>query len=125
MDRKEEMKPLFDAFYSELRARSFEPLGGTSPTTALIDEVAKRIQEGKPTEALTVLKRLQEVHDSELSKAFKASKPGLVDVVNELLSSPTRLALYLVALVGYLWLITRLKWYLKRRHSRRELGLPL
>lgn len=125
VDRKEEMKPRFDAFYSEQRARSFQPSDGQVPSTPLLNEVAKRIQEGKAPEALAALKRLDEVQRTELAEAAKRARPGVFEAVFDIFSSPTKTAILIVVLVVYVFFVSALFRRLRNVRARREFTLSL
>jgi uncharacterized membrane protein len=125
VDRKEEMKPLFDAFYAEQRARSFQPSDGQVASTPLLNEVAKRIQEGRGPEALAALKRLDEVQRKELAEAAKRAKPSIFDAVLDVFSSPTKTALLVGFIVLYFFVVTALARRLRYLRRKREYSRPL
>lgn len=125
VDRKEEMKPLFDAFYAEQRARFFQPLDGQVPSTPLLNEVAKRIQEGKAPEALAALKRLDEVQKTELAEAATRAKPSVFDAVLDVFSSPTKTAFLIAFIVLYFFIVTAFARRFRYLRLRREFGRPL
>lgn len=122
VDRKEEMKPLFDAFYAEQRARLFQPSDGQGPSTPLLNEVAKKIQEGKFPEALAALKRLDEVHRKELAEAAKKAKPSVFDAVADVFSSPTKTAVLTAFIAAYFFVVTTLARKFRILRARREFG---
>jgi hypothetical protein len=120
VDRKEEMKPLFDAFYAEQRARSFQPLDSEVPSTPLLNEVAKRIQEGKGPEALASLKRLDEVQRKELAEAAKLAKPSVFDAVLDVFSSPKKIAFLIAFIFFYFFVVSAVASRFRRMRIRRE-----
>lgn len=124
VDRKEEMKPIFDAFYTEQRARSFQPSDGQFPSTSLLNEAAKRIQDGKPADALAALKRLEEVQKRELAEATRKAKPSVIEAVLDVFSTPTKAAMFSVFIVGYIWLVAVAYRILRRRNYIRGFGRP-
>ena len=124
VERKEEMKPIFDAFYTDQRARAFQATNDQFPTTPLVNEVAKLIQSGKPTDALSALKRLDEVQRRELAEATKKAKPSIIEVLLDLFSSPTKVLILLAFTVIYVLLIRSAYRLLRQRASRREYWHP-
>lgn len=125
VDRKEEMKPLFDAFYAEQRARSFQPSDGQVPSTPLLNEVAKRIQEGRGPEALAALKRLDEVQRKELAEASRKAKPSIFDAVLDVFSSPTKTAILFGFIALYFFIVSALERRMRALRARREFSRPL
>lgn len=92
IERKEDIKPFFDAFYNDLKSRSFIPSTKGGHSAELLNEIARKIQEGKSAEALAALKRLDEVHSVEVSEIRKDSKIGIFEVVGQILSDPWKVA---------------------------------
>ena len=125
VERKEEMKPVFDAFYTEQRARAFQPSEGSFPSASLLNEVAKKIQDGKPADALATLKRLDELQRRDLAEAQKKAKPSVIEAVLDLFSSPTKAALFAVIISAYFWLVFRALRIVRRRRYDREFSRPL
>lgn len=108
-DRKQALKAVFDSLYSDLSTRSFAPYSSETPKADLLNSLARQIQDGKSTEALETLKRLQEAHFRDLQEARSGRRaPRLSDALKELSKDPWPLV---VVLVGYLavgyWIIRR------------------
>lgn len=122
VDRKEEMKPLFDSFYAEQQARSFQPQDSQVPSTPLLNEVAKRIQEGRGSEALAALKRLDEVQRRELAEAAKRAKPSVFDAVLDVFTSPTKIIFLAAFIVVYVFVATVLARRFRYLRINREFG---
>lgn len=125
VERKEEMKPNFDAFYADQRARAFQPSGNQVPTAPLVNEVAKLIQNGKPTDALAALKRLDEVQRGELAEANKKAKPSIIEALLDVFSSPAKTGMFLSFILVYFWLTSVVYGALKRQRIRRGFLRPL
>jgi len=125
IERKEEMKPIFDAFYAEQRARAFQPSDGNFPSSSLLNDVAKKIQDGKPADALATLKRLDEMQKRDLAEARKKAKPSVIEAVLDVFSSPTKTAIFAVLMAAYFWLAFRVLRIVRRRRYVREFGRPL
>ncbi|MEZ5631572.1 MAG: hypothetical protein R3F09_12825 [Burkholderiaceae bacterium] len=125
VERKEEMKPIFDAFYTEQRARAFQPSEGELPSASLLNEVAKQIQDGKPADALASLKRLDDVQRREIAEATKKAKPSVLEAVLDVFSSPTKTAMFVVFMLVYFWLVFATLRVVRRRRILREFGRPL
>lgn len=120
IERKEAMKPIFDAFYAEQRVRAFQPSDGQSPSTSLLNEVAKKIQDGKPAEALTALKRLDELQKRDLAEATKKAKPKVIDAILDIFESPTKIGLLVGFLIVYVAAISRAFEIVRRRRYRND-----
>jgi hypothetical protein len=119
IQKKEEVKPIFDSFYADLRARLFQPNTTSLDSQApiLINEIAKNIQSGKPSEALNRLSDLSETYKLEIAKAKSSNRPNVLDAIRSLLSSPTRLATAILVLIVYLFAVIKLRRILQKRKS--------
>ncbi|HJR75244.1 MAG TPA: hypothetical protein VJ806_16590 [Luteimonas sp.] len=119
IDRKEQIKPIFDAFYLELKARTFRPFPASGKNADVLNEIAGYIQGGKSREALSALKRLSESHNRELLEAKKKSSIDLFDGINRIFSSPTNIIIFSFAFLTYIYLSYRLaqRWQLRRRRN--------
>lgn len=102
VDRKEQMKPIFDAFYIELASRSFTVFSSEIPNAELLNGLAKQIQDGKTTDALASVKRLQELYAEDLAKAAEKVRPSFFDAFRLFVAKPLNVALFLG---GYLVLL--------------------
>lgn len=122
VERKEEIKPVFDAFYADQRSRAFQPSDGDSPSAALLNEVARRIQEGKPGEALETLRLLDQAHTRELSEAAKTTRPSVAEALLDIFSSPTKAGMFLGFMVLYFWALFAMLRAMRRHQRRRSLG---
>ena len=122
IEKKDDIKPIFDAFYTEINARSFQPFTGKTTNAELLNQLAKKIQDGKTIEALPLLKRLDESYAKELSEAKRRTSLNFFDAFTELFSSPTKTAFFLVFFGAYLFTSTKfLNFYMRRRRLRRPL----
>jgi hypothetical protein len=118
--KKEEIKPYFDKFYKEVNSRAFKPAQGANAITSpLVNDIAKKIQEGKGGEALAILARLEESRQQELLDAQKRATPGFIDVLSKALSSPKQMAITILAFVVYMALVSMIYTWLKARRMRR------
>jgi Tfp pilus assembly protein PilE len=115
VDTKESIKPIFDAFYSEQTSRSFNTFPNSINNAPLLNELAKKIQEGKSVEALATLKRLEESHSKDISNAIKLDKPSIWDSIISIYSSPMRIAFILLIYIAIIF-------YMLRRRSLRRYG---
>lgn len=88
-DRKQTLKSVFDTLYSELSTRSFARYSAETVNADLLNQLALQIQEGKSSDALESLKRLQEAHDRDLETS-NSRKPaaGLIDAFREVFKNP-------------------------------------
>jgi len=116
VDRKEQIKPIFDAFYADLASRSFQSFPPGTPNVALLNELAKQIQEGKTAPALANLRRLQELNLETVSELTKRSKPTFFEAFAEFIRQPTNIAMFVAAYA----LLLRVAFILRRR---RRFGL--
>ena len=122
VEKKDEIKPIFDAFYTEINARSFQPFSGKTTNAELLNQLAKKIQEGKSSEALPLLKRLDESYSKELAESKRRPSLNFFDAVSEVFSSPIKTAFFLVFFVVYLIGATKvLNHYMRRRRLLRPL----
>jgi hypothetical protein len=92
--RKEQIKPIFDAFYADFASRSVQTFPPDTPNVALLNELAKQIQEGKTAPALANLRRLQELNSETVSQLTKKLKPTFVDAFAEFISQPKHIAIF-------------------------------
>lgn len=124
IDRKEQIKPLFDAFYADLRTRAFRPFPSFRPNAELLNEIATKIQGGKSAEALAALKRLDEARAQEVADTRNETMPRFFKAVESIVSSPTKLTLALVGLLLYFWAARRLldSYAFRRFRSRVRYG---
>lgn len=106
-ERKQALKKVFDALYSDLSTRAFAQYPPETANANLLNTLARQVQDGKTSEALNTLKRLQEAHVTDLQEARSGRRPQSVsDVLNELLKDPWPILLTLIAYVVFLvWLI--------------------
>jgi hypothetical protein len=118
VDRKEEIKPIFDAFYLEMAARSFQVFPPETPNSDLLNELAKQIQEGKSTAALATLKRVQEIQSEALLQLKKKARPTVFDALMEFFGRPLNIALFVLT---YLLLLFVAAKYRKSLLFRRAL----
>jgi len=119
VDRKEEIKPIFDSFYADLRSRAFQPLTSSSGSSDLVNEIARKIQEGKSSEALAALKRLDEAHAKEVAEALKAQKPGLVEGLRNIFESPYKAIVFMFGIFLYFFVAFRVvRWWQRRKWRR-------
>lgn len=121
IDRKEEIKPVFDVFYSDLKSRSFQPFANGKPSADVLNEIAKKIQEGKSSEALVALKRLDEAHSKELSESVTNARLGILEGLRGILSSPWKTSALVMGLVIYLLMSFRVLKLVRRRQFERQL----
>lgn len=123
IDKKEEVKPIFDNFYSEVKSRSFKPFNEDNQSSPLLNEVAKNIQDGRASEALAGLHRLDEVHKQELSEAQNRAIPSFTDAFFGIFDSPLKSLGFLVFIIIY-FLIARIlarKFQYYREYRRNSL----
>lgn len=120
VERKEEIKPMFDSFYSDLNMKSFQLFQDGSENSAILNRLAKQIQDGKPAEALSSLKQLEEKHLKDIQDAKQKSKIGFVDVLYEIINSPTKLGLFSAFMAVYLAVTKKFfdRYLLRIRHRR-------
>lgn len=118
VDRKEDIKPLFDAFYSDLASRSFSAFPAGTANADLLNEIAKKIQDGKSSEAISTLKRLEESHAKDLSEASRLAKPGILEAFREFTSSPWKLSALVLAYVALFYATLRLRRSARIRKRR-------
>lgn len=103
MDKKEEIKPIFDAFYADLKSRSFQPFTNVTANSDLLNDIAKKIQDGKSTDALEALGRLEEAHAKDLLAARSDSKLSILDAARVIISTPSKAAIFILGTVLYFW----------------------
>lgn len=108
-DRKQALKAVFDSAYSDLTTRAFSPYAADSPNAELFNNLARQIQDGKSTEAIQTLKRLQETYVKDVQDARAARrKPTLSEVLEEAFKNPgAAIALLLVYITIAAWMISR------------------
>lgn len=123
VERKEEIKEGFNLFYDEQAAKSFSIFPESSPNSELLNQTAKQIQDGQYAEALSNLRRLQEIHAEALEKLTRENRPTFLEAAVAFFSDPTKvvlfMGLYVVILISAAKLIRR-----RRRSSdilRRDL----
>ena len=116
VERKEQIKPTFNAFYSDLAARSFKAFPPDTANVELLNELAKQIQDGKTAEALANLRRLQQLHFETTTQLARKNSPTVFDALTEFFTKPLNLLLF--ALVYTLALIVMLAVKRRRRMLR-------
>ena len=102
VERKEQIKPIFDAFYADLASRSFTVFGPATQNAELLNALAKQIQEGKTTDALAGLRRLQDLHSEDLATVAQKAKPSIVDAFIQFFGKPLNISLFVL---GYFALL--------------------
>jgi len=108
--RKQELKAVFDSAYAELTTREFAPFAPDAPNAETVNTLANQIQEGKATDALQTLRRLQESHSMDLQDARSERRaPSLVEALAEVFKDPIPAAAVLVTYLTILW------WMVRRR----------
>jgi len=114
-ERKEALRPVFNALYLELGTRTFAAYPPETRNAELLNDLARQIQEGKPAHALEALKRLQDAHVKDL-EAGSASRrgPAVKDVFRELIENPAPLVITFVAYIFLAWLLFRNRRVLAR-----------
>lgn len=108
VDRKEAIKPLFDSVYAQLASISFSGFPQGTTNTELLNEIARKIQEGKPAEALSALRRLEETHIKDLGEARRVTN-AFIEGLRSFASSPFKQAMLVVAYVVIFIVIMRLR----------------
>lgn len=122
IEKKDEIKPTFDSFYADVNARSFQPFATKTNNSELLNQLAKKIQEGRTAEALPLLKRIDESYAKELAEAKRRPSIGLFDALSEIFSSPAKTAFVVIATAVYVFFANRLfNNYLRRRRFMRPL----
>lgn len=124
VERKEQIKPIFEAFYADIASKTFQAFPQGAANSALLNEMAKQIQDGKNAAALANLKRLAEVHQAELAQYIKRSKPSIFEVLEQFFAQPWKLAVIVaayLALVQLMLVVLRRRRMLLRPPSRFEL----
>lgn len=119
IEKKDEIRPIFDFFYAEINTKAFQPFSGKTTNGELLNQLAKKIQDGKAVDALPLLKRLDESHAKELAEAKRHSGLDFVDAFNELFNSPTKIALFLLFFAIYVFASVRYLKYYRRRFPLR------
>lgn len=122
--RKEEMKPIFDEFYSEQNSRAFSSSKNGGSSAPLINEIAKKIQDGKAADALANLKYLEEVHSRELLEASSRANPSFLEVLAGVVESPKKLALLVGVMIANILAMQVVLSYVRRRAQVRTLRDP-
>ncbi|HZH44900.1 MAG TPA: hypothetical protein VEY50_12535 [Lysobacter sp.] len=121
IERKDQIKPIFDAFYAEQRSRAFKAFPASVSNAAIVNDIAISIQRGQSAEALTGLKRLVEAHSRELAEAKREARPTIFDGVRRMLSSPLNAGIFIVATILYFFAAYRfLNSWSYRRWRRRH-----
>jgi hypothetical protein len=128
-ERKEALKPVFNALYLELSARAFAAYPKDMRNADLLNDLARQIQEGKPTQALEALKRLQEAHVKDLEAAESGRRvPAIGDALREIVAKPGPLVATFVVYILLVWFLFRnrrrlahiLLSFLETREDREE-----
>ena len=112
--RKEQIKPTFDIFYSDLASRSFQAFPSTTPNVQLLNELAKQIQDGKTAPALANLRRVQELNAEALSQLTRKARPSFPKAIFEFKSRPLNI---LISLAVYIVLLMSAIGFRRRRRS--------
>lgn len=113
IDRKEQIKPVFNLFYGDLASRSFQPFSSITPNAPLLNELAKQIQEGKTAPALANLRRLQELNLENFSQLSKKAKPTFFEAFAEFISRPLNILIFVTAYA----VVLRLVFLFRRRQE--------
>ena len=111
IDRKEQIKPIFEAFYTDIASSSFLVFPTTTPNAGLLNELAKEIQDGKTSSALANLKRLQELNAEAVSTLTRKARPTLLDAFMEFVGRPLNVAM----LAGGYIIVLRLAFVIRRK----------
>ena len=122
VERKEQIKPIFNAFYSDLAARSFKVFDPGTPNMELLNQLAKQIQEGKTAEALASVRRLQELHSEELAQLVKKTRPSVLDAFITFFTKPLNLVLFILVYAAALMAVIKIKR--RRRQPWRDSQRP-
>ncbi len=109
VDRKEQIKPLFDSFYSELAIKSFKSFGPDEANADLLNELAKQIQEGKSTDALASLSRLQEIQSATMTQLSRKVKPTLLEAFVEFFKQPKNIVIFVFSYLFLLWFVGQVR----------------
>lgn len=121
VEKKEQIKPLLDQFYAEQRAKQFQITEGTGEKKKLVNEVAKKIQDGKSSEALSALKKLEEL-DNTYTKST-SSALSFSDFLHSLLDSPWKIGYLSVFILCYIFVSILFLKKMKRRSYLRNFGV--
>lgn len=124
VDKKEDIKPMFDGFYSDLSARTFSTFQSGTADADLLNDLAKKIQDGKSPEALAALKRLEESHLKELSEISKRTNPNILEAFREISSSPTKMFMLLMGYVVLLFVVIRFRRNRALNRTKRRRAFP-
>ena len=121
-DRKQALKGVFDTLYSDVSTRTFAPYSPSTPNADLLNSLARQIQDGKTSEALQTLKRVQEAYTKDVQQSPRGgTAPSLIDALRELLKNPFPVILIpAVYVLLAIWLMTRRTEV--RRILRRMIG---
>lgn len=117
IDRKQQIKPVFDAFYAELAARTFQAFPQTTPNSAALNELAKQIQDGKTASALANLQKISDVYNLEVTQLTKKASPTIFEAIGSIFTQPWKLVLLLAAYAVLLFLAV----VSRRRRKFREI----
>lgn len=115
VERKDQIKSVFDALYADVASRSFQNFPETEPNSALLNELAKQIQEGKTAPALGNLRRLHEINLESVERLSKKAKPGFFEALQRFFSDPISLIVFIVVYV----VLVRLVFMLRDRRKYR------
>ncbi|MET4577415.1 hypothetical protein [Ottowia thiooxydans] len=119
-DRKEQIKPVFVRFFTELASRSYVALPDTTPVAQQWNILAKQIQDGKSVEALATLRQLQEEQATALEVLREYTRrPSFTDSLFEFFRKPTNA----LAFFGLYMVFTGLLIAWRRSHRYRISGL--
>lgn len=96
VERKEQIKPVFDAFYVDLASRNFTVFDPTVPNAELLNGLAKQIQDGKTVDALASVRRLQELYSEDLARVAEKAKPSVLEAFMEFFTKPLNAIIFFV-----------------------------
>ena len=119
LDKKDEIKKVFDVFYDEMKSRSYKPFPSNNPSSEILNEIAKDIQNGKSTEALSALQRLDESYSKERAERQKFVILNIFEGLNQIFSSPIKISLLIGGFILYMVLVTLMTHVIRRRRIYR------
>lgn len=111
VERKDQIKSVFDSLYADVASRSFQAFPETEPNSALLNELAKQIQEGKTAPALANLRRLHEINNDSIERLSKNAKPGIFEALQRLFGDPINFFVFIAAY----GILLRLMFILRKR----------
>jgi len=114
IDRKEQIKPIFEAFFADLAARSYQAVPDSVPNATQWNELAKQIQEAKPAAALATMRRLQEIEAESQRDLQKYKGPTFAQSMIEFFRNPIN---FLAFSGTYAALFASAFWVRRRRRD--------